>query len=129
MQVHPGEEYGVLSSIPDYLSQVHDECAAETSGFPADYIPELASVDRQLWGLALSTVDGNVYAAGDVDVAFTIQSISKPFVYALAIADRGLDAVLEKVGVEPSGEAFNELSLERDRSEESRGGEQRRDGE
>lgn len=114
MQVHPGEEYGVLSSIPDYLSQVHDECAAEMSGFPADYIPELASVDRQLWGLALSTVDGNVYAAGDVDVGFTIQSISKPFVYALAIADRGLDAVLEKVGVEPSGEAFNELSLERD---------------
>src|SRR5699024_10503873 len=111
---HTGEECGVLSSIPDYLSQVHDECAAETSGFPADYIPELASVDRQLWGLALSTVDGNVYAAGDVDVGFTIQSLSKPFVYALAIADRGLDAVLEKVGVEPSGEAFNELSLARD---------------
>lgn len=103
----------MLSAVPDYVKQVHDECASETSGSPADYIPELASVDRQLWGLALSTVDGNVYAAGDADIEFTIQSISKPFVYALAIADRGIDSVLEKVGVEPSGEAFNELSLDR----------------
>src|SRR5699024_12570497 len=97
MQVHPGEEYSVLSSIPDYLSQVHDECAAETSGFPADYIPELASVYRQLWWLSLSTVDGNVYAAGDVYVAFTVQSISKPFFYALAISYNALDDVLAKV--------------------------------
>jgi glutaminase len=60
-----------------------------------------------------ATVDGQVYGAGDTDVEFTIQSISKPFAYALAPADRGFDAVLAKVGVEPSGEAFNELSLER----------------
>ena len=57
-------------------------------------------------------VDGEQYAAGDSDVEFTIQSISKPFVYALALADRGYDDVLAKVGVEPSGEPFNELSLE-----------------
>uniref|UniRef100_UPI00397DA7D5 glutaminase n=1 Tax=Salmonella sp. SAL4448 TaxID=3159903 RepID=UPI00397DA7D5 len=48
------------------------------------------------------------------DVRFTIQSISKPFAYALALRDRGLDRVLESVGVEPSGDAFNEISLEPD---------------
>ena len=53
-----------------------------------------------------------MYGAGDADEEFTIQSISKPFPYALALADRGFSAVLAKVGVEPSGEAFNEISLE-----------------
>ncbi|GAB3249447.1 glutaminase A [Arthrobacter pigmenti] len=100
------------SPIPDYLTEVLGECAADTSGAPADYIPELAAAKPDLFGIALSTVDGTVYRTGDTDVEFTIQSISKPFIYALAIADQGLDAVLEKVGVEPSGDAFNELSLE-----------------
>ena len=57
-------------------------------------------------------VDGELYASGDTDSLFTIQSISKPFVYALALADRGFERVLDKVGVEPSGEPFNEISLE-----------------
>ena len=57
-------------------------------------------------------VDGELYASGDTDSLFTIQSISKPFVYALALADRGFEKVLDKVGVEPSGEPFNEISLE-----------------
>lgn len=100
------------SPIPDYLTEVLEGCAADTSGAPADYIPELAAAEPDLFGVAMSTVDGTVYETGDTDVEFTIQSISKPFIYALAIADLGLDAVLQKVGVEPSGEAFNELSLE-----------------
>jgi glutaminase A len=58
-------------------------------------------------------VDGQIYSTGDDDVEFSIQSISKAFVYALAIEDAGLDKVLEKIGVEPSGDAFNSLSLER----------------
>ncbi len=103
----------VRSPIPDYLAEVLDACAPDTSGAVADYIPELATVDPDQLGISLSTVDGAVYGTGDTDVTFTIQSISKPFVYALALADRGLDAVLDKVDVEPSGEAFNELSLER----------------
>lgn len=103
----------VRSPIPDYLAEVLDACAPDTSGAVADYIPELATVAPDQLGISLSTVDGAVYGTGDTDVAFTIQSISKPFVYALALADRGLDAVLDKVDVEPSGEAFNELSLER----------------
>jgi glutaminase len=100
------------SMIPDYLTDALDDVASDASGAPAAYIPELATADPERLGAAFATVDGEVYGAGDVDVEFTIQSISKPFAYALALADRGLDAVLAKVGVEPSGEAFNEISLE-----------------
>lgn len=102
----------VRSPIPDYLAEVLAACAPDGSGANAEYIPELASADPDHLGVAVSTVEGQVYEAGDRGVEFTIQSISKPFVYALALADRGLEAVLDVVGVEPSGEAFNEVSLE-----------------
>lgn len=102
------------SPLQDFLDEVLDSVYPVTAGSVADYIPELARVDPDRLAVALTTVEGAEYAAGDTGAAFTIQSISKPFVYALAIADRGLDAVLEKVDVEPSGEAFNELSLEQD---------------
>ncbi|WP_182526545.1 glutaminase [Nocardioides dongkuii] len=100
------------SPIPDYLTQALADVGADTSGAPAGYIPELAAADPELLAAVFATVDGEVYGAGDLDVSFTIQSISKPFAHALALADRGFDAVLDKVGVEPSGEAFNEISLE-----------------
>jgi glutaminase len=100
------------SPIPDYLAEVRGAVEPDGSGAPANYIPELAAADPERLGLAFAMVDGEVYAAGDVDQAFSIQSISKPFSYALALADRGFDTVLDKIGVEPSGEAFNEISLE-----------------
>ncbi|AQP49875.1 glutaminase [Tessaracoccus flavescens] len=102
------------SPITDYLTEALDGVRDDDSGELAGYIPELASADPGRLAAVFATADGETYSAGDAEVAFTIQSISKPFVYALAIADRGLDAVLEKVGVEPSGDAFNELSLEDD---------------
>lgn len=100
------------SPILDYLTEVLADFASDASGSPAAYIPELAMADPERLGAVFAMVDGAVYGAGDVDIEFTIQSISKPFTYALALADRGFDTVLEKVGVEPSGEAFNEMSLE-----------------
>ncbi len=102
------------SPIQDYLAEVLDSVRPVRAGAVADYIPELARVDPDRLAVGLATVEGAEYAAGDSDALFTIQSISKPFVYALAIADRGLESVLESVDVEPSGEAFNELSLEQD---------------
>ncbi|MBW9216484.1 glutaminase [Mumia sp. zg.B53] len=102
------------SPIPDYLAEALSHVVSDKSGAPAGYIPELATADPRCLAAVFATVDGEVYGAGDVDAPFTIQSISKPFVYALALADRGFDAVLDKVGVEPSGEAFNEISLEPD---------------
>ncbi|MFD4407675.1 glutaminase [Nocardia sp. NPDC058499] len=102
------------SIIPDYVTEALAEVAPDISGEPAGYIPELAAADPERLGAVFATVDGEVYGAGDIDTEFTIQSISKPFTYALALADRGFDTVLAKVGVEPSGEAFNEISLEGD---------------
>ncbi|MCL3838890.1 glutaminase [Aeromicrobium duanguangcaii] len=102
------------SVIPDYLIEALADVAADVSGAPADYIPELATADPDCLGAVFATVDGTIYGAGDVDTEFTIQSISKPFAYALALSDRGFRPVLAKVGVEPSGEAFNEISLEHD---------------
>jgi glutaminase len=100
------------SMIPDYLDGALSDVAADDSGATAGYIPELAAADPDRLGAVFATIDGQVYGAGDVEVEFTIQSISKPFAYALALSDRGFGPVLAKVGVEPSGEAFNEISLE-----------------
>ena len=100
------------SVVHDYLAEALSELAADDSGELAGYIPELAGANPDRLGAVFATVDGEVYGAGDADEEFTIQSISKPFAYALALADRGFSAVLAKVGVEPSGEAFNEISLE-----------------
>lgn len=100
------------SPIADYLQEVLDDIRTDSTGAVAGYIPELAAADPEVLGLAVCTVDGRVYAAGDADTEFSIQSISKPFAYAAALTDRGFAAVRATVGVEPSGEAFDELSLE-----------------
>ena len=102
--------------VSDYLSAVLSECGKNTQGTLADYIPELAAANPNQIGLALSTIDGTIYSAGDDKVEFTIQSMSKPFAYALAIQEHGLNEVLKKVGVEPSGEAFNQISLDQERA-------------
>ncbi|WP_313959778.1 glutaminase [Microbacterium paludicola] len=102
------------SLVPDYLEGVLADVRQDASGQPAQYIPELAAADPDRLAAVFATVDGRVYGAADSDAEFTIQSISKPFVYALALADRGFAPVLDKIGVEPSGEAFNQISLERE---------------
>lgn len=99
--------------VVDYLQHVLTQCDDNVQGQLADYIPELARANPNYLALALSTVDGVLYTSGDATVEFTIQSMSKPFVYALALQHHGIDHVLSKVGVEPSGEAFNEISLDK----------------
>ena len=98
--------------VPDYLAEVLDGVAGDRSGAVADYIPDLAQADPEVRGVAVTTVAGRTDAAGPAAVEFSIQSISKPFAYAAALADRGTEVVDATVGVEPSGEAFDELSLE-----------------
>jgi len=100
------------SPVLDYLQTLHRECAADTAGNVATYIPELAKANPDWFGICLVTATGSVYAVGDTQQEFTIQSISKPFVYGLALEDHGRDAVLAKIGVEPTGDAFNSISLE-----------------
>lgn len=86
--------------------------AQELGGALADYIPELAKADPDGFGIAVASVFGRSYASGDASHRFTIQSVSKPFVYALALAEHGSGEVLRHVGVEPSGEAFNAISFD-----------------
>lgn len=81
-------------------------------GRVASYIPELAGVDPEPFGLSLVSAGGGTYSAGDDRTRFTLQSISKPFAYALALCDHGLESVLARVGAEPSGEAYNAISLD-----------------
>ncbi|MBM6588694.1 glutaminase [Brevibacterium sp. RIT 803] len=101
------------SPIPDFLDETLDRHRSDRSGANADYIPDLASADPEKLGICISTLDGVEYTSGDSEFEFSIQSMSKPFIYGLAIEQEGLAAVLDMVGVEPSGEAFNELSLDK----------------
>ena len=94
------------------LQAIHRDLLPLRDGAPADYIPELAKVAPDQFGIAVVTVDGHVYSVGDALTPFTIQSISKALVYGAALADRSRAQVLERVGVEPSGEAFNSISLD-----------------
>src|ERR1043166_7297591 len=107
-----GETASQTSPVLDYLNQLHQEYASSTEGKVANYIPELAKADPEWFGICLVTTSGSVYEAGDSRQEFTIQSISKPFVYGLALEDNGRIPVLQKVGVEPTGDAFNSISLD-----------------
>ncbi|MBW4655305.1 MAG: glutaminase A [Kaiparowitsia implicata GSE-PSE-MK54-09C] len=100
------------SPFRNYLSDLHRKYLPLTDGAVADYIPELALADPSWFGVAVATVDGQVFDVGDCDRTFTIQSISKAFVYGLALEDNGRDYVNSKVGVEPTGEAFNAIVLD-----------------
>lgn len=101
----------MLSPIQEYLEQLHARYASVMDGKVADYIPELSKADPSWFGICIATRDDHVYEVGDTRQSFTIQSISKALVYGLALEDRGEEHVLSRIGVEPSGEAFNAISL------------------
>ena len=100
------------SPIQDYLQELHGRHASLRDGQVATYIPELAKASPDWFGICLVTTEGHVYEVGDSRQQFTIQSISKPFVYGLALEDNTRAEVLKKISVEPTGEAFNAISLE-----------------
>jgi glutaminase len=99
------------SPIQEYLERLHEKYAELRDGEVATYIPELAKANPEWFGICVATTDGRIYEVGDTHQPFTIQSTSKPFTYGLALEDRGRDAVLAKIGVEPTGDAFNSISL------------------
>lgn len=98
--------------IQSYLAELYSRLAALNDGDLASYIPELTRANPDWFGLCIVTMDGYAYTAGDAAQTFTIQSVSKPFVYAQALSDQGVEAVMRRVGVEPSGDAFNSISLD-----------------
>ena len=91
-----------------YLDALYHRHLPNTGGELASYIPELAAVSPNQFGVAFATTDGYVYEVGDSAVPFTIQSISKAVIYGIALEDHGPEAVLKKIGVEPSGDARSE---------------------
>jgi len=94
------------------LNEIHAKYAGLADGKLADYIPELTLANPNWFGISVVTVDGQSFDVGDFEQLFTIQSVSKPFVFGMALADQGREAVLKKVGVEPTGEAFNAIVLD-----------------
>lgn len=106
------DQNGITSPIQDLLVDLHSKLSSLKDGDVATYIPELAKANPNWFGICLVTASGHVYEVGDSQQPFTIQSISKPFVYGLALEDNTRADVLKKVGVEPTGDAFNAISLE-----------------
>jgi len=99
------------SPIQQILETLHSQLKDNNEGEVATYIPELGKADPSWFGICLVTADGRIYQAGDCEQPFTIQSMSKPFIYGAALEDNGKAAVLGKIWMEPSGEAFNAISL------------------
>lgn len=98
--------------LTDLLVRVHDHFLPHTEGEVAAFAQAVGGVDADDFGLALTTVDGHTYSVGQDERSFAIQSISKAFTYAIALTDSGFEAVDAVIDVEPSGEAFNEISLQ-----------------
>lgn len=95
--------------ILEAVATAHQQCATLSGGQNADYIPYLASVPSQLFGLAVVTCEGEVISLGDTDYAFAIESISKVFTLALVMELIGPDAVRSKIGADPTGLPFNSV--------------------
>src|SRR6266851_1246171 len=94
-----------------FLTACHTDFASNHDGEVAHYIPELSKANPDHFGISLATLDGHVYEVGDTSVPFTIQSISKAFVFALALDTIGAEKVESAIGVEPSGDPFNSIRL------------------
>jgi len=91
------------------LDAAYDKYRSLQEGANADYIPALAKVDPQLFGIALVTADGRIYTAGDVTSEVSIQSISKVFTMARVIEEQGPEAIEKNMGVDATGQVFNSI--------------------
>jgi glutaminase len=104
-------------AIPDFqdfsgrLRAMFDEVNENQAGSKADYIPPLAQVNEDQFGVSAVTIDGQVFAHGDAEVDFSIQSTCKPFNYCFASEELGVDVVHKHIGQEPSGRPFNAHAL------------------
>jgi glutaminase len=102
----------VASPFRSYLNDLYQKYQPLNQGAVADYIPELTLAKPEWFGICVITTDGQVFEVGNCRQVFTIQSISKAFVYGLALEDHGREYVNSKVSVEPTGEAFNSIVLD-----------------
>ena len=95
--------------INSALKAAHAKYKDLQEGANADYIPALAEVDPNIFGIVLVTVDGKVYTIGDITSEVSIQSISKVFTMAKVMQDRGPQAIYDNMGVDATGQVFNSI--------------------
>lgn len=96
-------------ALTKQFEDIFNSLKNETSGTPAQYIPELAKVNPDQFTACVVDVQGHTWITGDTEACFTLQSTSKPFLYALACQQQGIHEVHQHVGVEPTGEVFNSI--------------------
>jgi glutaminase len=99
--------------LQELVDGLHKKYTPRNDGEVATYIPELGKADPEDFGICIATADGRIFEAGDSDRLFTIQSISKPFTFGMALEAHGQEKISRHVGVEPSGDAFNSIELEK----------------
>jgi glutaminase len=107
----------ISQQIDKRLHGIHQRCLPTEANSIASYYrpgrgyyaPALAGAERDKFGISLATIDGELHHAGDHELRFALQSLSKVFIYGLSLQDRGRERVLREVGVEPSGDAFNSI--------------------
>ncbi|MGD1855291.1 MAG: glutaminase A [Leptolyngbyaceae cyanobacterium] len=99
----------MTTQLQTFLEKLHHTYGVTIEGEVAAYIPELSKANPAWFGISVVTTDGQVFNVGDTAQKFTIQSISKIFSYGLALEDHGREVLLEKVGVEPTGDPFNSM--------------------
>src|SRR4029077_8701513 len=104
----PAATHEVQSLVDD----LHARYLSIDEGEVATYIPELAKADPDKFGVSVVAADGRIFEAGDCDQLFTMQSVSKPFTFGMALEQFGHAKVTTIVGVEPSGDAFNSIELQ-----------------
>jgi glutaminase len=97
------------ADIEAALKATHAKYLGLQEGKNADYIPALAKVDPNIFGIALVTVDGRVYTMGDITSEVSIQSISKVFTMARVMEEQGADAIEKNMGVDATGQVFNSI--------------------
>jgi glutaminase len=100
---------GAQANVQAAVDAAYQKYRTLKEGKNADYIPALAKVDSNLFGIAVVTPDGKVYTAGDIKTEVSIQSISKVFTMAQVIQEQGLDAVANRIGVDATGARFNSI--------------------
>ncbi len=101
-----------VAPFQTYLNGLYEQYKALNEGSVASYIPELALAKPEWFGISCITPDGRIFETGNCSQLFTIQSVSKAFIYGLALEDWGREHVFSKVNVEPTGEAFNAIVLD-----------------
>jgi glutaminase len=97
------------SDVQRAVDAAYSKFRSLQEGKNADYIPALAKVDPNLFGIAVVTADGKVYTAGDIKTEVSIQSISKVFTMAQVIQEQGLESIEKRIGVDATGARFNSI--------------------